>query len=133
MIQLNFAATSAVEALGKAPVQVGYSQHEGAERAGWGDSKLALVDGTHPVVYPALGSHANYYSSKLFLGRSAAQGVGCDDTVGDHRELRPQVTVIPTARADYLRAFPWLGYDGRWGERHSGFYDGPTGPNQKDR
>ncbi len=29
--------------------------HEGAERAAWGDEKLELVDGTHPVVYPAAG------------------------------------------------------------------------------
>src|SRR5262249_57365816 len=30
-----------------------------------------------------------------------------------------------------LRAFPWLGYQGHWGEEHSGFYNGPTGPNTK--
>jgi hypothetical protein len=107
------------------------SQHTGAERAHWGDDKLELVDGAHPVVYPALGSHANYYAPKLYLGRSAAQGIGCDDTVGPSRELRPAVSVVPTDRDAYLRRFPWLGYAGRWGERHSGFYDGPTGPSTK--
>jgi hypothetical protein len=133
MVQLNFAASSVEAALTKTPTETGYSQHEGAERAKWGDKKLQLVDGTHIVVYPAVGSHANYYSSHLFLGRSASQGVGCDDTIGPSRELRPQVTVIPQNRDAYLSAFPWLGFLGRWGEEHSGFYNGPTGPNTKDR
>jgi hypothetical protein len=133
MVQLNFAAASAEEALAKNPTETGYSQHEGAERAKWGDDKLQLVDGTHPVVYPALGSHANYYNSHLYLGRSASQGVGCDDTIGPSRELHPEVSVIPQDREAYLASYPWLGYIGRWGEEHSGFYNGPTGPNTKDR
>ena len=36
MIQLNFDAATAAEALHQKPVEVGYSQHEGAERASWG-------------------------------------------------------------------------------------------------
>jgi hypothetical protein len=59
MIQLDFDAPTAAEALTMKPALVGYSQHTGAESAHWGDSKLAIVGGTHPVVYPALGSHAN--------------------------------------------------------------------------
>ena len=62
MIQLDFDARDAREALTQDPVAVGYSSHEGAERADWGDDKLELVDGTHPVVYPAAGSHANKYT-----------------------------------------------------------------------
>ena len=95
MIQLDFDASTAQTALAQKPALIGYSQHEGAEEAHWGDSKLELVDGTHPVVYPAAGSHANYYDSALYLGRSAAQGVGCDDTVGPSRDVRPVVAVIP--------------------------------------
>lgn len=130
MIQLNFDAATPAAALKKAPALLGYSQHEGAESAQWSDAKLER-EGTHPIVYPALGSHANYYSQALFLGRSAAEGVGCDDTTGPSRELHPEVSLVPTAKAAYLRAFPWLGYDGRWGEEHRGFYNGPTGPNTK--
>ena len=55
----------------KEPVEVGYSSHEGAERADWGDDKLELVGGTHPVVYPAAGSHANKFTDALYLGSSA--------------------------------------------------------------
>jgi hypothetical protein len=131
MIQLDFAASTAEQALGENPSLVGYSQHEGAESAHWGDSKLKLVGGTHPVVYAALGSHANYFTSALHLGRSAAQGVGCDDTSAPTRAVRPKVAVVPTGKAAYLREYPWLGFQGHWGEDHSGFYNGPTGPNTK--
>ncbi len=133
MIQLDFAASDAEQALTQTPAEIGYSQHEGAERAHWGDAKLEIVDGKHPVVYPAAGSHANYYEPALYLGRSAAQGVGCDETTGPSRELRPKVVVIPTGKTAYLAAFPWLGYDGRWGEEQPGFYNGPTGPNTKSQ
>jgi len=133
MIQLDFDASTPEEALRRRPADVGYSQHDGAERAEWGDGKLELVGGTHPVVYPAAGSHANYYHPALYLGRSAAQGVGCDDTNGPSRTLHPKVVVIPTAKADYLAEFPWLGYLGRWGERQPAFYNGPTGPNLKQQ
>jgi hypothetical protein len=131
LIQLDFDAATAAQALRVKPALVGFSQHEGAESAHWGDSKLEIVDGTHPVVFPALGSHANYYTSALHLGRSAAQGVGCDDTNGPSTELRPRVALIPTARSAYLSAYPWLAYEGHWGEEHEGFYNGPTGANTK--
>ncbi|HXV96023.1 MAG TPA: hypothetical protein VD695_05705, partial [Gaiellaceae bacterium] len=131
MIQLVFPAGSAEEALETEPLEVGYSQHEGAERAEWGDSKLEVVDGTHPVVYPAAGSHANFYSDGLFLGRSAEQGVGCDDTTGPHDELRPAVLSIPSDPGAAVEAFPWIAFAGRWGERQQAFYNGPTGPNLK--
>jgi hypothetical protein len=131
MVQLDFDASTPEEALGVRPALVGYSQHEGAESARWGDEKLELVDSTHPVIYPALGSHANYYTSALFLGRSAAQGVGCDDTSGPSTELRPAVSLVAADSASALQAFPWLGYEGRWGEEHKGFYNGPTGPATK--
>src|SRR6185436_5291767 len=64
--------------LGKDPTSVGYSQHEGAEAADWDDEKLELVDGQRPVVYPAAGSHANFFDSALFVGSSGAQGVGSE-------------------------------------------------------
>jgi hypothetical protein len=131
MIQLVFEAAGAEAALRAQPIEVGYSQHEGAERAAWDDEKLELVDGTHPVVHPAAGSHANYFEEALYLGRSAAQGVGCDDTTAPTVELRPIVRTIPTEAAAARRAFPWIAYEGRWGELQQAFYNGPTGPNLK--
>ena len=94
------------EAIDEEPVEVGYSSHEGAERADWGDDKLELVDGTHPVVYPGAGSHANKYTEALYIGSSAEAGVGCDDTRGPHLELRPDVKTIPSDAAPPQRRFP---------------------------
>jgi hypothetical protein len=131
MIQLLFDADTAREALRSPPTAVGYSQHEGAEKAGWGTDKLELVGGAHPVVYPAAGSHANFFGEGLFLGSSADQGVGCDNTTGPHVDVRPAVATIPSNLAQARAAFPWIGFQGRWGELQPAFYNGPTGPNLK--
>ncbi len=131
MIQLNFAARDAKSALATRPTEVGYSSHEGAEHAAWGDDKLELVGGTHPVVYPAAGSHANKYTAALYLGSSAEAGVGCDDTEGPHVQVSPAVKTIPSDPAAAVRAFPWIGFEGRWGELQKAFFNGPTGPNLK--
>ena len=96
MIQLDFPAATAAAAVAVSPSEAGYAQHNGGERAAWGDAKLELVDATHPVVYPAAGSHADYFGPAVYLGRSAAQGVGCDNTRGPHRALRPTVALVPT-------------------------------------
>jgi hypothetical protein len=131
MIQLVFDAPDAQAALDEEPVAVGYSSHEGAERADWGEEKLELVDGTHPVVYPAAGSHANKYTEALYIGSSAEAGVGCDDTRSPHVELRPVVKTIPSDPAAAAAAFPWIVFEGRWGELQPAFFNGPTGPNLK--
>ena len=131
MIQLVFDAEDAEAALGAQPVEVGYSSHEGAERATWGDEKLDLVDETHPVVFPAAGSHANKYTDALYVGSSAEAGVGCDDTRGPHRELRPSVRTIPSDAPSAAEAYPWITFEGRWGELQKAFFNGPTGPNLK--
>ena len=132
MIQLVFDARDAREALSRAPFEVGYSQHEGAERAEWGeDDKLEVVEGTHPVVHPAAGSHANFYGEALHLGRSASEGVGCDDTTGPTIEIRPDVRTIPSDTATARRQFPWIEFAGRWGELQRSIFNGPTGPNLK--
>jgi hypothetical protein len=38
---------------------------------------------------------------------------------------------VPTDRSRYLAEFPWLGFEGLWGERHPAFFNAPTGPNMK--
>jgi hypothetical protein len=134
MIQLDFDASDAQEALAQPhPVEVGYSSHEGAERAAWGDDKLEVVDGTHPVVYPAAGSHANKYTGALYIGSSADAGVGCDDTRGPHDELRPAVRTIPSDPKAAAEQYPWITFEGRWGELQQAFFNGPTGPNLKEQ
>jgi hypothetical protein len=130
-IQLVFDASTPAQALERSPVEVGYSQHEGAERAAWDDDNLERVEGTHPVVHPAAGSHANFYDESLYLGSSAEQGVGCDDTRGPTFDVRPVVHTIPSDRGQAEAAFPWIAFEGRWGELRPAFFNGPTGPNLK--
>ena len=96
MIQLDFDADTPAQALTQRPVEAGFSQHSSAERAAWDDPKLELAGGTHPVVYPAAGSQANYYGSRLYLMRSDAEGVGCDDTRGPSRTISPAIRTVPS-------------------------------------
>jgi hypothetical protein len=133
-IQIEFSASSAKTALqlGIEPDIAVYSQHYGAEKATWGDSKLQLEDETHPLVYVSAGSHANQFSSGVFMGNTAKTGFGCDTTVGDHDAIHPVVKTIPSDPAAALVEFPWTGYEGHWGEvGPKRFYEGPTGPNRK--
>ena len=134
MIQLMFDADSASQALQRSPTEVGYAQHSGAERAAWGEPKLQL-DGTHPIVYPGAGSHASYYTGALWLGYSAAEGFGCDNTTGPWNRLATTPVLLPSAapesRAD---PFAWLAFQGHWGQKTSSSqYTGPTGPNMKEQ
>ncbi len=133
MVQVEFAASDPGEALGEEPTRIGYSQHEGVEVADWDDLKLEVVDDTHPVVHAASGSHANYFDSALFLGRSGQQGFGCDDTREPSHDLRPRVALVPADDDAAAQAFPWITYEGRWGQRETSFYNGPTGPNTKEQ
>ena len=131
-IQLLFEVGSVAEALATDPVSVGYSQHFGGEIADWDGPKLQR-DGARPIVYPAVGSHASYFSSTLFLGRSGSQGFGCDNTEGPSDRVDPAVVVLPTTVDGPDDPFAWLAFEGRWGERQSEPFNGPTGPAQKDR
>ena len=133
MIQLVFDAATPAAALARRPVEIGYSQHEGAEKAAWDDDKLELVDGTHPVVHPAAGSHANFYGSALHLGATASEGIGCDDTRGPSFDVRPIVHLIPSGPAAARADSPWIAFEGRWGELRPAFFNGPTGPNLKEQ
>ena len=96
MTQLVFDAADAGEALTQDAAEVGYSSHEGAERAAWGDEKLEIVDGTHPVVYPAAGSHANKFTAALYLGSSADAGRRLRQHGRPASELQPVVKTIPS-------------------------------------
>jgi hypothetical protein len=129
-IQLLFNASTVEEALATEPVSVGYAQHEGGERAGWNSSKLER-DGERPVVYTSQRSHASYYSPALYLGRSGAEGFGCDNTRAPSTRVDPGVVVLPDEVTDPNGSLAWINFEGRWGERHSGPNNGPTGPNTK--
>lgn len=130
MIQLDFPADNAEQALTVTPTEVAFAQHEGSEVAGWNEAKL-VKDGDHVVVYPAQGSHAAYFAQSLWFGKSAASGFGCDNTTTPATAVAPEVIVLPDEAA--LDQVPWLTFEGRWGEKAPSFNNGPTGPNTKDQ
>ena len=130
-VQLLFPASTVAEALATDPVSVGYAQHEGGERADWTDDKLEREGSTHPVVYSSQRSHASYFAAALYMGRSGSEGFGCDDTEEPSTRVEPDVVVLPDAVDDPSDPLAWIGFEGRWGERHAAPNNGPTGPTTK--
>ncbi|MFN8592818.1 MAG: Vps62-related protein [Thermomicrobiales bacterium] len=133
MIQLLFDADSIEGALAQDPVEVAYAQHEGGETSLWNAPKLER-EGTRPVVYASRGSHASYYGPGLWLGWGQDNsGLGCDIANGELVRIDPEVRLIPETITGPEDPFAWSTFAGRWGERDSSFYNGPTGPAFKSR
>jgi hypothetical protein len=131
-MQLSFDEPSPAVALarGAQPKEIIVFQHAGGERAGWDDSKVRK-DGTHPVVYPAAGSHATFYASTVYVENGArGAGLGCDNTSGPVRELRPRAVLLPD-QITIDGPFKWMSYAGRWGQKEKSYNNGPTGPQTK--
>jgi hypothetical protein len=126
-MQIAFEANTARRALAEGPSEMILFQHAGGERADWEDSKVDK-EGTHPIVYPAAGSHATFYDSTVYVQNgSKGSGVGCDNTSEPLREVRVHPIAVPTFPTTRGR-FKWLSYFGHWGEKEAGFNNGPTGP-----
>jgi len=129
-MQITFAADTPEEALRQEPEEMLLFQHGGGERANWDDTKVQK-EGDHPVVYPAAGSHATFYTSAVFpQNGSKGSGVGCDNTTAPLRELRPRPVLMPDRPTD-RGSFAWTSFDGRWGQKEKSFNNGPTGPQTK--
>jgi len=123
-------ANTPAEALRQPPSRMILFQHAGGEQADWDDLKVEK-EGDHPIVYAAAGSHATFYSSAVFVENGDhGSGLGCDDTSAPLRELRPRPILLPGTEPD-SGPFAWLSYTGRWGQRESGYNNGPTGPSTK--
>ena len=132
MVQLTFDADTPEEALTRDPVTITFAQHERGENATWDEAK-AQFDGTHIVTYPASGSHADYFSSEVWLGWGEhGAGFGCDRSDPDSVATPLKAIVVPT-EIDPDGPFAWALFQGRWGERQSWVLDGPKSPNITDR
>jgi hypothetical protein len=131
-MQVVFDSSDPATALEEGPSEIGLFQHGGGERGDW-DSGKVEKDGTHPVVFPAAGSHATFYEPAVYVenGRKGS-GVGCDNTSEPHRRLNVTPIRVPTEPGPDS-PFAWLNYEGHWGQREKGFNNGPTGPAMKDR
>jgi hypothetical protein len=113
MAMIVFHAPTPEAALTVGPEKVVLSQHYGNERRDWA---AVQKQGDRPIVYPAAGSHAMFFTQNLWFGMSGDAGFGCDSTVAPSTILDPSVTVLP-AQGTADNGFGWLGFVGRWGQR----------------
>ena len=131
MIQIFFDVDSVEDAVTATPEHVGYSQHSGGERAEWDEDKFQR-EGDRPVVYVAAGSHSNQFEQSNYLGRAEeGAGFGCDDATGPSTRIELEARLVNDAPSGPDDPYAWLTYLGRWGERSTGEFNGPTGPNTK--
>ena len=93
------------------PERALYSQHGAGENAAWGD--VEKVD-THPVVYVAEGSHANYFRS--WQGRFMIENdvVGGDGLTIQPSSLNLELLGEPSPGI-HNASQNWLDFQGRWG------------------
>lgn len=117
LVQLCFPGHTAKELLerGEQPVLAAYSQHQAGQKMSWSDIRAnGLVAGTHPVVYVAQGSHANYFTPGNYWS-----GLDFDNTGASSWEaINPEqfnVVLLPEIEAE-IGGTEWLGFKGRWGE-----------------
>jgi hypothetical protein len=129
-MQIAFDADTPAQALADGPSKIALFQHGGGQVSDWDDDLVEKED-THPIVYPAAGSHATFHEPAIFVenGQGGA-GLGCDNTTEPLRRLDPSPVTVPTGPAKGSR-FQWLTYEGHWGQREPGFNTGPTGPSTK--
>jgi hypothetical protein len=114
------------------------SQHHGGTRRPW--SAAQIEEGTHPAVYVALGSHANYFWGDEVYIQGITVGnarVEMADRTGTAGRAVPQVVLMPDreqVQADPARwpGFEWLLFRGGWGEwAPQRDFSGPVGPADK--
>jgi hypothetical protein len=100
------------------PLAVATSQHDLGVRRPW--SRVRTRGGTHPVVYVALGSHANYFLP------------GFHGVPGVPHVISPRFSGVPLPEPDFTSAQttvakaaivdltsgkqPWLSFAGAWGD-----------------
>jgi len=129
-MQIAFDANTPRAALAAGPSEIALFQHEGGEKGSWTDSKVEK-EGTHPVVYPAAGSHATFYGPAVYVENGqGGSGLGCDNTTEPLRRVEPRPVLIPT-RPRENGPFEWLTFTGHWGEKEKGYNNGPQGPIEK--
>jgi RsiW-degrading membrane proteinase PrsW (M82 family) len=117
------------------PEWVVLSQHFGGSRRAW--STVQTEGDTHPVVYVALGSHANYFRGDELYPNGQDIGnlrVEIMDRTGSFGRVIPKVTLIPDLEeiqesSDIWQDMEWISYGGHWGELGiQSDFGGPLGP-----
>jgi hypothetical protein len=91
------------------PQEVLASQHGAGQNAAWGDVEKS---GTHPIIYVAQGSHANYFRS--YQGKIGIENdiVGSDGKTITANQLN---LIMLGEQGNHPADQSWLDYQGRWG------------------
>ncbi|MFC1992752.1 hypothetical protein ACFLV3_02930 [Chloroflexota bacterium] len=117
LVQLCFPDYTAKELLDRdeQPDFVAYSQHQAGQRMPWSDMKdNYLLVGTHPIVYVAQGSHANYFAPGNYWS-----GLDFDETGSSSWQVilpeQLNVILLPEIGAEGS-GLEWLEFKGGWGE-----------------
>ncbi|HJW84672.1 MAG TPA: PrsW family intramembrane metalloprotease, partial [Anaerolineae bacterium] len=108
------------------PARAVYAQHHQGTRRPW--NAVGKIDGSHPRVYVALGSHASYFAGDTLYPQGVdvgAQRIEVYDRTGSADPITPAIQLISDGDP------AWLVFAGRWGERAAGDFSGPTGPARK--
>ena len=112
------------------PMSVGYSQHSCGKVRSW--ERAPKWPGTnHPIVYVALGSHANYFVARpvqMDLRKQCYQELGAAvlraylapvlEYLGRGKSFGPRLRGVVTARIVRVTANSpqWMAFPGYWGE-----------------
>jgi hypothetical protein len=91
------------------PQQALYSQHGAGENAAWGDVEK---QDTHPIVYVAQGSHANFF--RPYQGK---MGIESDIVSNDGKTITPTDLnlIMLGEQGSHPPEQSWLDFAGRWG------------------
>jgi hypothetical protein len=114
----DWEAISVILDLGGKPLVAGYSQHSAGKRRDW--AKVPKK-GLRPLVYVALGSHANYFSpgeirldprvvDPLLIEIITSYGLSPVEHTGKGRIVRPRLVRVGKTSPR------WMAFAGTWGE-----------------
>ncbi|MGH3078652.1 MAG: hypothetical protein ACRDPZ_10770 [Gaiellaceae bacterium] len=131
------------------PLEAAYSQHCSGQRKPWAGVAKSAAEGTHPVAYVALGSHANYFAPgagplgaipinpacipppvvavlpPAFLQVVVDQVL---DGTATGAVVGPPDSGTEHATIHRIEGAPWSDFGGRWGESEYFFTPIPLGP-----
>ncbi len=114
----DWEAVSVITQLRGTPLLAGYSQHDAGRRRAWA---RVPKQGSHPVAYVAVGSHANYFApgiqrfdprvvEPLLISLIEQAGLPPVDHTGRGRIVRPRLVRVSATSPT------WMAFAGRWGE-----------------
>ncbi|RKY40232.1 MAG: hypothetical protein DRP81_09640, partial [Candidatus Omnitrophota bacterium] len=118
----------------KEPERIGYSRHHSGEVREWSDPEIEIKDGTHPVIYVGLGSHASYHkrgATALGAYLWKIEILGIDYHLGGGPEVKPGLYELP--QIDEEGSHHWIlirDENLQWGA-DSGSPKSPTGQGNK--